>query len=97
MQRTSPSAFGRPDAKVAEAHARFRLAQALQPDGRTDEARTQFDEASRLHPDSWAMWRQSAGKDERGLAAGADFWARVEALGDRPYHLPIDMTVSDTG
>ena len=23
---------------------------------------------------------------------GADFWARVEALGDEAYHLPIDMT-----
>ena len=80
-----------PDASVAEAHARFRLAQALQREGRTDEARAQFDEATRLHPDSWAMWRQSAGKAAGGLAVGADFWARVDALGDRPYHRPVDI------
>ena len=81
-----------PDATVAEAHAHFRLAQALQRDGRDDEASTQFDEATRLHPDSWAMWRQSAGKDARGLASGPEFWARVDALGDRPYYRPVEIT-----
>ncbi len=80
-----------PGDSVAEAHARFRLAQALVGEGRTDEARAQFAEAARLHPDSWAIWRQGAGKDERGLATGADFWARVDALGDRPYHLPLEI------
>ena len=80
-----------PDAKVAEAHARFRLAQALQRDGRADEARAQFDAATRLHPDSWAMWRQSAAKDARGLASGPEFWARVDALGDRPYYPPAEL------
>lgn len=80
-----------PDGSVAEAHARFRLAQALLREGRADEARTQFAEATRLHPGSWAMWRQSAGKDERGLATGTDFWARVDALGDRPYHMPVEI------
>ena len=75
-----------PDANVAEAHARFRLAQVLLQEGRDEEARVQSDEATRLHPDSWAMWRQSAGKDARGLASGAAFWARVDALGDRPYY-----------
>lgn len=80
-----------PDSSVAEAHARFRLAQALQREGRADEARAQFDEATRLHPDSWAMWRQSAGKDARGLASGAEFWARVDALGERPYYPPVEI------
>ena len=81
-----------PDGSVAEAHARFRLAQALmREEGRADEARAQFAEASRLHPDSWAIWRQGAGKDERGLATGAEFWARVDALGDRPYHRPVEI------
>ncbi len=80
-----------PEASVAEAHARFRLAQALERDGRADEARAQFDEATRLHPDSWAMWRQSAGKDARGLASGPAFWSRVDALGDRPYYAPVEI------
>ena len=50
-----------------------------------------FAEASRLHPESWTIWRQAAEKDASGLAAGPEFWARVDSLGDRPYHRPIDM------
>lgn len=80
-----------PDAAVAEAHARFRLAQALQREGRADAARAQFDAATRLHPDSWAMWRQAAAKDARGLASGAEFWARVDALGERPYYAAVEI------
>ena len=80
-----------PDARIAEAHARFRLGQALLREGRKDEAAAQFAEASRLHPDSWAIWRQSAPKDDRGLASGPEFWKRVDALGDRPYYPPADV------
>ena len=76
---------------IAQAHAHFRLGQLLLRDGRTDEAQAQFVEAVRLHPDSWNMWRQSATKDPRGLAAGPEFWARVDALGDRPYYRPVDL------
>ncbi len=77
-----------PGDSVAEAHARFRLAQALVGEGRTDEARAQFAEAARLHPDSWAIWRQGAGKDERGLATGADFWARWTRSATGPTTCP---------
>ena len=80
-----------PDASIAEAHARFRLGQALSQSGRTEEANAQFAQATRLHPDSWAMWRQSAPKDARGLASGEEFWNRVDALGDRPYYPPADL------
>jgi len=71
---------------IARAHACFRLGQYLQRAGREAEARALFDEARRLHPDSWNIWRQTAWKDERGLASGPEFWARVDALGDRPYY-----------
>lgn len=81
----------RPEASVADAHARFRLARQLHALGRADEAQALMDEASRLHPDSWAIWRQAAGRTERGLAAGPAFWARVDALGARPYYTPVDL------
>jgi hypothetical protein len=80
-----------PDAATAEAHTHFRLAQQLLRRGKGDEAVVHFAEASRLHPESWTIWRQAAKKDATGLAAGPEFWARVDVLGERPYHRPIDM------
>jgi hypothetical protein len=84
-----------PDAGIAEAHARFKLGQALLRDHREAEARVQFDAASRLHPDSWAMWRQHAERDARGLASSPAFWARVDALGDKPYYPPAEIDQGD--
>ena len=80
-----------PDTGIAEAHARFRLGQALMCENREAEAKAEFDAASRLHPDSWAIWRQHAERDARGFAAGPAFWARVDALGDKPYYPPADI------
>ena len=80
-----------PDVEIAEAHAHFWLAQHLLRTGKSDEAVVHFAAASRLHPDSWTIWRQAAKKDATGLATGPEFWARVDALGDRPYYRPIDM------
>ena len=80
-----------PDTAITEAHAQFRLAQYLVRHGKRDEAVAHFSEASRLHPESWTIWRQAAEKDATGLATGPEFWARVDALGDRPYHRLIDM------
>jgi hypothetical protein len=80
-----------PDPAIAEAHAHFRLAQYLLRQGKREETVVHFSEASRLHPESWSIWRQAAKKDATGLASGAEFWARVDALGDRPYYRPIDM------
>ena len=82
-----------PREDVSEAHARFRLGMHLLGEGRADEAAAQMAEASRLNPDSWAMWRQAAQKDQRGLASGPEFWARVDALGERPYYEPADIAV----
>ena len=79
---------------IAQAHALFRLGQHLQRLGQPAAqaaAQSLFDQATALHPDSWAMWRQAADKDARGLAAGAAFWARVDALGDKPYYPPADL------
>ena len=80
-----------PAEAIAQAHAHFRLAQCLLRGGKRDEAVQHFAEASRLHPESWNIWRQAAEKDSTGLAAGPEFWARVDTLGNRPYHRPIDM------
>ena len=71
---------------IAEAHAAFRLAVWLSAHGRAGEAAPLFTRASDLHPDSWNMWRQAADLDAVGKAGGPEFWARVEALGDRPYY-----------
>lgn len=80
-----------PSADEAEAHAWFRLGQHLRRQGQEAEAVAACGRATALHPDSWAMWRQAAPKDARGLASGAAFWARVDALGDRPYYPPADL------
>lgn len=80
-----------PDDRVAEAHARFRLGQHLLREGHAEEARAWLAEATRLHPESWAMWRQAAPKNERGIASGPEFWARVDALGSHPYYAPVDI------
>ena len=78
-----------PDMALADAN--FRLGVWLRRNGRPDEAAGFLAEASRLHPESWNIWRQTAGKNETGLAAGPEFWDRVHALGDRPYYPPPDL------
>lgn len=80
-----------PDESIAQAHVRFRLGQHLLRRGQEPEARKHFEEARRLHPDSWNIWRQTHKVDERGLASGPEFWARVDALGTRRYYAPVDM------
>jgi AhpC/TSA family len=80
-----------PDATTAEAHARFHLGRYLLREGQEAEAQVQMAEASRLHPDSWAMWRQAAAKDTRGLASGPEFWKRVDALASRYYYPPAEI------
>ena len=81
----------RPTEDVARAHVLFRLGQHLIRHGRVEEGDRWLAEASRLHPESWAIWRQRAGVTELGLAAQPDFWARVDALGERRYYAPVDM------
>jgi len=81
----------RMDDAIAAAHASFRFGQYLLQSGRAAEAQAFLDEARRLHPESWNIWRQLAEPNETGLAAGPEFWARVDALGERHYYAPVDM------
>lgn len=71
---------------IALAHAKFRLGQFLLSAGKTDEAQSLLREATDLHPDSWNMWRQSSTPLDTGIAAGPEFWQRVQALGDKKYY-----------
>lgn len=77
--------------EIALADANFRLGIWLRRHGREAEGAGFLAEASRLHPASWNIWRQAADKNETGLAAGPEFWARLQALGDRPYYEPPDL------
>jgi hypothetical protein len=92
-QHALPDAAARADLPkvtpaIAEARARFRLGVWLRAHGRAAEGDLMMAEASRLHPESWSLWRQAADLDEVGKASGPDFWARVQALGDKPYYPP---------
>ena len=80
-----------PSAEIAQAHCHFRLGQYLLRHDRVDEGQENLVEASRLHPASWNIWRQAAETNDTGLAAGPEFWARVNALGDSYYYPPVDM------
>jgi hypothetical protein len=77
--------------EIARAHAHFRLGVWLRRHGKDAEADRNLAEASRLHPDSWNMWRQAADLVAVGNASSPAFWARVQALGPRPYYPPPDL------
>jgi hypothetical protein len=76
---------------IAQAHAHFRLGVWLRRQGRVEEADRHLATASHLHPDSWNMWRQAADLEAVGNAGSPAFWARVKALGDKPYYPPPDL------
>ncbi len=80
-----------PSAEIAAAHAQFRLGQYLTRSGRADAGDRHLREAIRLHPNSWNMWRQHAEPAVMGLAAGPDFWERVDQLGSDRYYANVDM------
>jgi hypothetical protein len=77
--------------EIARGNAHFRLGLWLRRHGREAEGDRHFAEASRLHPDSWIIWRQAADLQESGKAGGSEFWARVQALGDKAYYPPADL------
>ena len=75
-----------PNPDHARAAALFRLGTLLHERGRRDDAQAAFAEAKRLRPESWNFKRQAWHLEEPGKSGGAEFWAEVKALGDRPYY-----------
>lgn len=73
----------------ALAAANFRLGQYLREQGFADDAHSYFTEARRLCPERWNYVRQALELEETGKASGPDFFAAVDALGDRPYYPPV--------
>lgn len=73
----------------ALAAAHFRLGHYLYQHGHRPEAHRSFAEAQRLHPENWRFKRQSWELEEPGKASGPEFWAAVEALGEKPYYPPV--------
>jgi hypothetical protein len=77
--------------EIARAHALFRLGAWLHAHGKAAEGDRHLAEASQLHPESWSLWRQAADLDQVGKASGPEFWARVQALGAKPYYPPAEL------
>jgi hypothetical protein len=80
-----------PSEQEALAAANFRLGLELHRLGRPEAALKCLAEARRLRPESWSYRRQSWELEETGKAAGPEFWAAVDALGDERYYPPIEM------
>jgi tetratricopeptide (TPR) repeat protein len=74
------------DPDRAHAAAWFRLGVLLHERGRRDAAQAAFAKARALNPDSWNYTRQSLHLKEPGASGGPEFWAAVEALGEKRYY-----------
>lgn len=83
-----------PTGSDALAAANFRLGQYLYQHGHHQDAQRYFAEAKRLRPESWNFKRQSWELEEPGKASGPEFWAAVDALGEKPYYPPVEMGAS---
>lgn len=77
-----------PAEEHALAVANFRLGQSLHARGYAQAAAPYLAAARRLYPESWRSRRQTWELEEPGKAGGAEFWAAVDALGDRPCYPP---------
>lgn len=75
-----------PNPAHVEAAAYFRLGTVLHARGQGAAAQACFEKALALNPDSWNYRRQSLHLKEPGAGGGPEFWAAVEALGERPYY-----------
>lgn len=83
-----------PDASLALAH--FRLGVWLAQHGEREAGQRAFETAIRLQPEAWRFRRQKIVLSDPALtgqlAATPEFWQAVQALGDRYYYPPTEMT-----
>ena len=80
-----------PSSNEALANANFRLGQYLLSRGKNAEAQHYFEIAKQLCPQSWHFVRQALEMISVGNASGPEFFAAVDALGDRPYYAPMEL------
>ena len=80
-----------PSPNEAVSNANFRLGQYLLSQGNSAEAQHYFDIAKKLCPESWHFVRQALEMVGVGNASGPEFFAAVDALGDRPYYAPMEL------
>jgi hypothetical protein len=89
----SPEEVRRRLAPVPREHAlaatHFRLGEYLWTQGDGAAARRHHDEAIRLHADNWAYKRQAWNLEDPLKSGGPEFWAAVDALGDREYYVSV--------
>lgn len=81
-----------PSREEALATAHFRLGQYLLSAGHKADAQTYFNTARQLCPESWHFVRQALEMEAVGKASGPDFFAAVDALGERPYYRPLELS-----
>jgi hypothetical protein len=72
------------------AAANFRLGEYLVESGHPKDAQKYFEEAKRLRPESWNYKRQAWALEDPLKAGGPEFWAAVDALGDKKYYPTSD-------
>lgn len=80
-----------PGDREALAAAQFRLGEYLHECGLATLAQRHFGEAKRLRPESWAYRRQAWALEDPAKAGGPEFWAAVDALGERHYYEPVNL------
>lgn len=89
----APEELRRRSAGISEtdalAAANFRLGQYLRQRKAAAEAQRYFEEARRLCPERWHYVRQALELEEPGKGSGPEFFAAVDALGERPFYPPV--------
>lgn len=74
-----------------------RVGRHLYAQGALEAAKQHFREAVRLCPDKWNYRRQSNMLDPESIGqlnAGPDFWAAIDALGQREFYPPADFSAA---